>query len=205
MDPQEFRTLDRGATFVSASKPYVTAPIKKLLKFHVGPFETTEQINKFKKTPSGDDNPDYGKPQPVLIFKGVLDSSVKSENGDDAKGQLYTSWITGYYKDDDPTKPVYSMGERSKLGKIAEALAGSVEAFSKLTAGEIEGMPFQCSLAPGKKNPERLVLDIDKIMPPADDQVRVEPDVVLADIDEAQAEEAVMAAIDALGGEEVKA
>lgn len=174
---QEFKTVDPSTTFTSASKPYVAAPTKKLLKFHVGQLETTEQINNFKTTPDGKENPDYGKPQPVLIFKGVLDEG-------EAAGQSYSSWITGYYKDG---QPVYSMGDRSKLGKIDEALGGVFAGGTP--AGEIEGLPFQCALVPGKKNPEKLLLDIDKIMPAADDQVRVE--LSAKQIDELPTDEAL--------------
>lgn len=153
---QEFRPVDPDTTFESSGgKAYVPAPTKKMLKFHVGPFEETEQINNFKTLPTGEPNPDFGKPQPVLIFKGVLDESV-------AAGQTYSTWITGYYKDG---KKVYAMGDRSKLGKIAEALCGSVEAFKATPAGQLVGQTFQCSLVPGKTNPDRLLLDIDKIMP----------------------------------------
>ncbi len=166
-ETQEFKPVDPTETFASTGgKEYLPAPTKKLLKFHVGPFETTEQINNFKTTPSGEENPDFGKPQPILIFKGILDEG-------EAAGQVYSSWITGYYKDG---KAVYAMGDRSKLGKIAEAICESVEAFKATPAGQLEGLPFQCALKPGTKNPERLLLDIDKIMPPADDQVRVPTD-----------------------------
>lgn len=177
MDQSVITAVDPSTSFASAKKEYIAAPTKTLLKFNVAPFETTQQINKFKTTPDGKTNPDFGKPQPVLIFKGRLAEG-------EAAGQLYSTWITGYYKDGDESQPRYSMGERSKFGKVAEALVGSVDAFQKLTAGDIEGMPFQCSLKPSKNNPDRLVLDIDKIMPPTADQKRIEHDTVVADIPE---------------------
>lgn len=187
---QEFKPVDASVTFASAGKEYVAAPTKKLLKFNVAPFETTEQINQFKTTPDGKTNPDYGKPQPVLIFKAMLAEG-------EGKGQTYSTWITGYYQNGDKSKPVYSMGDRSKLGKIAEALCGSVSEFQKLTAGEIVGLPFLCALAEGKKDPSRLVLNIDKIMPPADDQAREELNLDVIPTADDMAEDGMMSALDA--------
>jgi hypothetical protein len=176
MPEQVFTQLDNSFQFAGATKEYVPAPTNKLLKFHVSELETTEQINNFKTNPDGTENSDYGKPQPVLIFKAELDEG-------DAKGQVYSRWITGYYKDG---KPQYSLGDKSNLGKIAGGLVGSVAEFTKLSAGDLLGMPFQCALQPGKKDPLRLTLNIDKIMPPSDDQHKVNvqssKDVVLNDI-----------------------
>jgi hypothetical protein len=184
MPDQVFTQLESDFQFSSPTKEYVPAPTNKLLKFHVSELEKTEQINSFQKNPDGSENPDYGKPQPVLIFKAELDEGL-------AKGQVYSRWITGYYKDG---KPQYSLGEKSNLGKIAVGLVGSVAEFTKLTAGELIGMPFQCALQPGKKDPLRLTLNIEKIMPPADDQIKVNvqssKDVVLSDIPDAPMSEA---------------
>jgi hypothetical protein len=173
MSDQEFKPLDGDFVFEGTSKEYVLAPVKKLLKFHVVQPETTEQINNFKTNPDGTENADFGKPQPVLIFKAMLDSDVPG------KGQVYSRWITGYYKDG---KPVYSLGDRSTLGKIADAICGSVDEFKKTRAADLIGLPFQCALKPGSKNPDRLLLDTDKIMPAAEDQTKATADVVLADI-----------------------
>lgn len=150
----------------SASKEYVPAPVNKLLKFHVAELGTTEQINNFKTTPDGKDNPDYGKPQPVLIFKGELDET-------EAAGQRYSTWVTGYYKDG---VAKYAFGDRSKLGKIAEAFGGVAE-FQKLSAGELLGTPFQCALMPGKKDANKQLLNVDKIMPADDSQTKVQVEV----------------------------
>jgi len=171
-DKQTFSKIEDDFSFLSSSKVYVPAPNNKLLKFHVSELERTEQINNFKNNPDGTENPDYGKPQPVAILKGMLDTHTDEDPEKDAYGQVYSTWITGYY--DDKGNARFRFGDRSKFGKVAEALAGSVEAFQQLKAGEIVGLPFQCALSAGKKDAAKQNLNIDKIMPPADDQVRVE-------------------------------
>jgi hypothetical protein len=186
VDNQVFKQVDPGFKFeaAAANKEYVPAPVNKLLKFNVSELETTEQINNFKTTPTGEDNPDFGKPQPVLIFKGKL-----AGNGIEADGQVYSTWITGYYKDGEAK---YSFGDRSKFGKIAEALSGTVAEFHKLSAGEIIGLPFQCALQPGKKDPNKQLLNVDKIMPADESQSKL-TSTEKTDLDRAMEE-----AIDAL-------
>lgn len=172
MPEQEFKPLDNDFTFEQPATTYAASPVDELLEFHVVQPETTTQKNQFKTTPTGEPNPDYGKDQPVLIFKAMLDSDVTG------KGQIYSRWITGYYKDGDTSKPVYSLGDRSTLGKIAKALAGSVDEFTRLKTSDLIGLPFQCTLKPGSKNPERLLLDTDKILKASKAQSRVTTDVV---------------------------
>lgn len=185
MPDLEFSPVDADEMFASASKAYVPAPVNKMLKFHVVEIEKTEQLGKYEKNPDGSANPNYGKPQPVRIFKAMLDESA-------AKGQVYSRWITGYYDKDDKSKPVFSFGPKSVFGPIAEALAGSVDNFLKLKAGDLIGLPFQCALEANKKDPEKQLLNTSKIMPPSEDQVRV--DVPIADSVLNEAEEAALAA-----------
>lgn len=167
----EITKLEDDFVFESATHDRVDAPLKKHLAFHVLPFEQTTQVCTFKTTPNGDANPDFGKEQPVLIFKAELDSDVAG------KGQWYSAWCTGYYKND---KAVYSMGPKSKLGKIADALLGDAGALQKMSATELVGLPFQCALKLNTKG-DRQVIDIDKIMPPSDEQVKA-ANVVLTDL-----------------------
>lgn len=169
MESQVFTPVDPDEMFSAPSKTYVHAPLNKLLKFHAVQPEKTTQINTYKTKPDGSPNPDYDKPQPMLIFKAMLDSDVPG------KGQIYNAWITGYYDQDG--KECYSFGDRSKFGAIAAALAGSVASFHKLKTSDWVGMPFQASLQANKKDPEngRQLLNINKIMPPAEDQSRFVP------------------------------
>lgn len=165
MDRPEITTLDSGFVFESTARERIEAPNKKMLKFHALPMETTTQVDTFKTLPSGDANPNYGKDKTVLIFKGELDESG-------AKGQWYSAWVSP------------AISDRSKLGKISEALFGSFDAIKGKTAADVEGQPFQCALK-WNKDETRQVLDLDKIMPADDSQTRVSADVVLTDIPDA--------------------
>jgi hypothetical protein len=182
-DKPVFSAVDPDESFASSTKKYVPAPVNKLFKFHVSELEKTVQVNNYKTDMNGNPNPDFGKAQPVLIFKAKLDSSTDADPEKDAKGQLYSSWITGFYDKDG--KERYTFGPKSKFGKIAEALTGSVEEFQALKASQIIGLPFQCALSAGTKDPNKQNLNIDKILGPADDQKRVESaeevDAILAE------------------------
>ena len=172
---QEFTPLDNDFTFKGAGKDYAPAPVKKLLKANIVGVDQTTQIDNFQKKPDGKPNPNYGKPQDMFVFKFKLNDPSAGE----ANGQVYTKWVSA------------AVSERSGLGKISDAVFGSPTGILEHKAGDLMGAPLQIALKPGTKDPERLVVDVDKLMPATDDQEKIDVtndtktnDIVLDDIPE---------------------
>lgn len=162
MQPKsDFSPVDDNFQFSGRQKPYAPAPTKKPLKANITDITQTEQINNFKTTPDGKPNPLFGKPETMFVFKFQLND----ESAGEANGQIYTKWVSG------------KVSERSGLGKISEALYDSPTAIQEYKAADIKGSPIQIVLVPGKKDPTKLVVDVDKLLPPTNDQVRLESDV----------------------------
>jgi hypothetical protein len=163
----EVKDLDNSFSFSSGSSDYVPAPVNKPLKAHVDSVKVTSQIDNFKTRPDGTPNPTYGQPKDIFIFNFKLDET-------DAKGQTYQAWVST------------AVSDRSNLGKISEALLGSWSELiakddkgqSKYTVKDLIGLPLKVTLRPGKTNPDRLNIDVNKLFPPDEDQKRVEKDVV---------------------------
>lgn len=178
----EVKELADDFSFTGSGKTYLPVPTKKLLKFNIKDVKTTSQIDNYKTKPDGSENPNYGKDVDMFIFEFVLNDPSQKE----ANGQVYSKWVTT------------SVSDKSNLGKISDAVFGSPTAILEHKKGDMKGMPLQAALAPGKKDPAKLVIDIDKLMPPTDDQKVLEGDVVLTDIPDADSdvEDALMKALD---------
>jgi hypothetical protein len=157
-DRPEIKELSNDFAFTGGGKSYIPVPVKKLLQFNIVDVKTTEQIDNFKTKPDGSDNPNYGKSVDMYI----VEFELNDPSTPDANGQVYTKWVTT------------SVSDKSNLGKISDAVFGSPTAILEHKKGDLVGAPVQAALAPGKKNPERLVIDVDKIMPPLDGQKRLE-------------------------------
>lgn len=166
-DRPEVKDLDPNFSFSSTgSSDYIPAPVNKPLKAHVDSVKTTTQIDNFKTRPDGTANPSYGQEKQIFIFNFKLDET-------EAKGQTYQAWVSS------------AVSDRSNLGKISEALLGSWgELIAKDAKGpkyaikDLEGLPVQITLRPGKTNPDRLNVDVNKLFPPTDEQVKTVKDVV---------------------------
>lgn len=139
----------------SGSDEYVPAPVDQPLKAHVRSIRETKQVDEFKTRPDGSPNPNYGKEKQILVFGFKLDES-------DAKGQVYTAWVSN------------NVSERSNLGRISKALFGDHLKIATVAASEILGLPLRITLRPGKRNPDRLNVDVEKLFGPTEDQKRVE-------------------------------
>lgn len=168
MERPEITKLEDDFIFTSAERERIAAEVGEPLQFHTMPFEKTTRTNTFKTLPNGDANPNYGKEEPVLIFKAELDEG-------DAKGQWYSAWVST------------SISERSQLGKISTALFGTFDGIKGKTAAELVNLPFRCSLKEykTKTGETRQALDLDKIIKPAKGQtVGSTTDIVLTDLPE---------------------
>lgn len=177
----EVKELSDDFAFTGGGKTYLPVPTKKLLQFNIKDVKKTEQIDNFKTKPDGTENPNYGKPQEMFIYEFQLNDPSTPE----ANGQVYSKWVTT------------SVSDKSNLGKISDAVFGSPTAILEHKKGDFIGMPLQAALAPGKKDPAKLVIDIDKLMPPTDDQKRLTPDTIVSEIpSDNDVEDALMKALD---------
>lgn len=139
------------------SDDYKPAPVGEPLEAHVYDIEQTEQIDNFKTRPDGTPNPNYGKPVKKLIFKFKLD---KTEVAGAAGGQVYTCWVGA------------SVSDKSNLGRISTAIYGSALGLLEHKKGAVIGMPLRITLKPQKTNPERSVVDVEKLFPPTAKQTK---------------------------------
>lgn len=156
----ELQEIEPGYQFkASGGGDYVKLPEKKLLKAYVDSIKMTSQVDEFKTLPDGKPNPNYGKDKTVLVFGFKVDEPELEGNG-----QVYTRWVSE------------AVSERSNLGKISDALLGSWNAILEVEeVKHLYGLPLQIVLIPGKKNPDRQTVDIDKLMPADPSQAKTEP------------------------------
>lgn len=187
MDELNKRTIADDETIGSSGggEDYKPAPIKKHLKANLSDVEEVYPLDTFKTKADGTPNPNYNKPKKTYVLKFKLND----ESAGPANGQVYTSWVSP------------SVSERSNLGKFSDALLGDPGAVLKVKKSDLLGLPIQVYLIPSKKNPDRLVIDVAKVIPATEDQERIVPDVVLEDIEEGQDNAAALeAALDVLNG-----
>lgn len=167
----ELQELEPGYQFkASGGGDYVKLPEKKLLKAHVDSIKMTTQVDEFKTLPDGKPNPHYGKDKTILIFGFKVDEPELEGNG-----QVYTKWVSE------------SVSDRSNLGKISDALLGRWDAILQVEDPKhLYGLPLQIVLVPGKKDPNRQTVDVDKLMPADESQAKVEPTKADAVVSEAE-------------------
>lgn len=172
-------------SFEFGGKKYVAAPVDEPLEAYVSAIKKTFQLNdRFKTTKDGEPNPTYGKEVPQYCIDWRLAESA-------AEGQIYKSWITfGYDAKNDEF--FLAVSDKSNMGKISKALFGNARAIKTMDPKDVLGTRLRITMETSKSNPERVVVNLDKLFPTkladkkVDLTVQAEPatDIVLEDLPE---------------------